>query len=611
MCGIAGLVPIAPTEAGTVVPLEPLERAAERLAARGPDARWVGRHGSAALAATRLAIVERTKACDPPILDATGSVALLYNGEVYGARSLRQELSTRGHRFRTRGDGELVLAAYLEWGPRFLREIDGMFALAIVDRREETSDRLPSLLLARDRFGEKPLVFARTSRGLAFASTTAALAPLLDRVEPDPGVLAAIVRHGFAPRGESALRGAFRLRQGTALSIRGGEATVLPFAEHTATPIPPEGGIDAWASRFWALLRAAVERRAHSEVGVGLFLSGGLDSGALALALSEEGLAATAFSAGFAGERDERPRARETARAAGLPWRTVEIGSEVLATWLPLTRAIGEPLADASVLNLHALAAAARREVGVVLSGEGGDELFGGYRRERAFDAIGALRLPSAFGSTLAALPGDAGRVGRALARKPGIGRYQELRDHVAEAEELLLPEFRRGDEPAEEGLPETAGARASDLHSYLPNDLLLRLDGATMAASLEARAPFLDPDLADFAASLPSTARRGWRSGKRVLRRALEGKLPGSVLRGRKRGFGPPLARWFRETPFLETVLLERGASEPPLDRRRVEAACRDHRRGRDRSLVLARAVAVELHRRVLRDDGGSGGVQ
>ncbi|MBL8695787.1 MAG: asparagine synthase (glutamine-hydrolyzing) [Planctomycetes bacterium] len=613
MCGIAGWVPLSPHAKAAPDSHGRAERSADCLLRRGPDARWVGQHGASLLVSTRLAIVDRSPASNPPILDPSGQVCLLYNGELYEAAALRQELATRGQRFRTEGDGEVVLAAYLEYGPKFLYELDGMFALAIVDRRHEREEGTPRLLLARDRFGEKPLLMARVGDAIVFGSTAASLAPWLPSLEEDGDALATVVRHGFLPRGETCLRGVHRVRPGTALCISKGAASVLPFAERRVERL--DGlPLDELAKRFWNVLRQGVRRRAQSHVGLGLFLSGGLDSAAIALALADEGIGAKAFTAGFAEGADEREWAQQTAKAAGLPWQPVELGADLLEEWIPLTQQIGEPLADASALNLYALARLARQEVGVVLTGEGGDELFGGYRRERVFSAMRDLPVPGAVAAALRRLPGEAGRVGAALSRAPGAGRYQELRDRVLEAEELLCPEFRRGDRPSEEGLPRAAEelreaaalARESDLYAYLPNDLLFRLDAAAMAASLEPRAPFLDPDVADFGSSLPPAARQGWTQGKRVVRRALRGRAPAAVVDGRKRGFGPPLARWFRETGFLSTILLESGACAPPLDRAAVERLVREHRSGaRDHSVILARAVAVEIFRRVLPEIG------
>lgn len=597
MCGIAGLIPFKP--GANAPPLARLERAAELLKSRGPDAMWVGRHGSCSLAATRLAIVDRTRASDPPILDPTGRVLLLYNGELYEADALRESLKKRGHRFKSRGDGEVVLAAYLEYGVRFLREIDGMFALAIADLRERATDKLapPRVILARDRFGEKPLLFARAPAGIAFASTAAAIRKLVTSSELSAEALAMVMRHGFVPGGATPLRGVYRMKPGTALVIANGEVAVYPFAEKIVYDLSEK---DNLTKKFQELLRASIRRRARSEAGLGLFLSGGLDSAAIASALADESLPAIAYTAGFRGADDERALAKATADALGMRHELIELGPEVLQDWESLTKQIGEPLANASILNVHALAKRASRDVKVVLSGEGGDELFGGYRRERAYGAISQINVPKIVKSTLSRMPGEAGRIGKALSRSPGIGRYQELRDQVSAAEEWLLPDFRRGDNAAEEGLPGETTAADSDLYNYMPNDLLFRLDAATMAASLEARAPFLDPALADFARALPKRERYGMLSGKKIIRKALESRLPEAVVRGRKRGFGPPLEKWFRETDFAERVLLDSRGVAPPLDRAKVLRFLREHKdKKRDHSLMIARAIALELYRR------------
>lgn len=600
MCGIAGLIPWKP--GGTPPPLARLERAADAMANRGPDARYVGRYGGCALAATRLAIVDRTRASDPPIVDPTGRVVLLYNGELFDADVLRTTLQKRGHTFRSRGDGEVVLAAYLEYGIRFLREIDGMFALCIVDLRGSTGDKngAPRVLLARDRFGEKPLLFARAPAGIAFASTSAAIRKLVSPCEPDPEALAAVIRHGFIPGGPSPIRGVFRLRPGTALVVGDGDAAVYPFAERRI--FEPQQGA-AQIHQFWELFTQATRRRARSETGVGLFLSGGLDSTAIARALADLQIPFSTYTAGFRGHSDERELAKETAGRLNVPWNLVELGPELLEEWEPLTREVGEPLANASILNVYALARRARRDVSVVLTGEGGDELFGGYRRERAYHAIERLQMPDFITKTLSKFPGEAGRVGRALRRSPGIGRYQELRDQVLAAEEMLTTEFRKGDAAADEGVPDgDQTASSSDLYSYLPNDLLFRLDGATMAASVEARAPFLDPDVADFGQVLPTRSRHGLASGKKLLRSALDGRAPDAVVRGRKRGFGAPLAQWFAETGFAEKILLDTKACAPPLHRRRITQMLKEqHDRKADHSVLLARAIAVELYRKTL----------
>jgi asparagine synthase (glutamine-hydrolysing) len=596
-------VPLLPGAA--TPPLEAVRRAVDAMHQRGPDARWTGTHGNCALGSTRLSIVDRTPASNPPIVDATGQVVLLYNGELYEADSLRNTLAARGYPFKSRGDGEVVLAAYLEYGVRFLREIDGMFALAIVDLRERASDPLspPRLLLARDRFGEKPLLFARAPAGIAFASTAAALRKLVTSVDLNLDALADIVRHGFVPSGATALRGVYRVKPGTALVVVKGEAAVYPFAERQIYEFDKNENL---VHEFWKLLKRANRRRARSEAGLGVFLSGGLDSTAIACALHEDQIEFHAYAAGFRGEHDERELARSTADRLGQHLEFIELGPEILDDWEPLTREIGEPLANASILNISALARRARRDVSVVLTGEGGDELFGGYRRERAYHAIARMRMPGIVAKTIESLPGDAGRVGRALGRSPGIGRYQELRDHVSAAEELLLPDFRKGDAAADEALPGGATAHDSDLYSYLPNDLLFRLDAATMASSIEARAPFLDPDLADFAQSLPTGERYSFLTGKKLIRRALLGRAPDSVVRGRKRGFGAPLKRWFRETAFAQEILAGPGACAPPLSRHHVEAMLADHRAGRrDASLLLARAIGVELFRRTFRAPG------
>jgi asparagine synthase (glutamine-hydrolysing) len=554
VCGIAGVLDPAGADPTDV------ERQLRLLAHRGPDAAGVYARGPAAIGQNRLAVIDLVHG-DPPIANEDGSVGVALNGEVYNYRALRDELRRDGHRLATEGDTEVIahLAESLE-PVALARRLDGMFAFAVWDARRER------LVLARDRLGKKPLHFWMQGGRLAFASEIKAVlaAPGVPR-RLNADVIPAYLAFGYPPTPRTFFAGVQSLPPGHVLVAEGDVVRVEPYWE-PRVPGPP-GGVSrldlslADAARaVRAQLTEAVRRRLVADVPVGAFLSGGVDSSAVVgimAALSDEPV--RTFSIGFDDPDgfDERPYARAVARRFGT--EHVELVAEPDAVNL-VERLVwhhDQPFGDSSAVPTFLLCELTRGHVTVALTGDGGDELFAGYRRFPAALAAGRLaRLLGPVGGRLARrLPrGEAGR----FLTHAGRGLPDAYREWVS----YVGPEWRRalvgrangdGSEDYRRIWDATRGADTLDrlldlnLRTYLLDDLLPKVDRASMAHGLEVRSPLLDHELVELALRLPRAARVRGLARKRALRAAVADLLPRETLRRRKRGFAMPLDRWFR----------------------------------------------------------------
>ena len=581
--------------------------AADALAAalhhRGPDGH--GRHADdrAILGVTRLRIVDPHPRADQPFADPSGRVALACNGEIYNAADLRQRY--RAYPFRSQSDVETILPLYLDRGPAGLGALEGMFALAIWDARHDR------LVLARDRAGEKPLFYGLAEGALWFASEIGALLRAGWSRALDSSALAEFVRLGYVREPRTPFATIRKLPAGTILTAGRHDPTIdpywQPFGEGT-------DGADAVATRD--TLVAAVRRQLTADVPLGVFTSGGLDSSLLA-AIAVDTLGADrvrTFAVGFP-ERafDERRDAARLAAHLGTEHFAVEIREDDVPGQLDALAACGEPIGDPAALPTLALAAAARPHVTVVLSGEGGDELFGGY--------------PTYVGHTLAtryaALPSPLRAVTRRLARAlpRGAGRLPLAYLLERFAVEADRPWLERHVAWFGTGLPRDAFPDGSclvpglappeaadrdvvrqamrfDYMTSLRERLLVKNDRATMRVSLEARAPFLDPTLITQALAAPGHVHVHGLRGKHLLREVARPWLPGFILRKRKRGLTVPTGRWLRgvlaeatgrlvrDGPLARTGLLRAPA---------LERMVREHRTGRaDHGRALWPLVAL-----------------
>jgi asparagine synthase (glutamine-hydrolysing) len=599
LCGIAGIVgPFAEREAA-------LRRMSACLAHRGPDGDGLHLDEHAGLAHRRLAVLDLTPAGAQPMRGARA--VLTFNGEIYNHADLRAELERKGHVFRSRSDTEVVVRLWEEEGDGCFTRLRGMFALALWDPASRR------LVLARDHFGQKPLFWARAGEALVFASEIKAIQPLV-RSDIDPRGVDAFLSLGVVPSPLTCLASIHRLPPATLLSFTpGGEPATRPyFAPATGTrAISPEQAIE----EVDAGLRSAVREQLRADVPVGLFLSGGIDS-TLVLAAASEVAPITAFSVGFREPAyDELPHARAAARAFGARHETLVISADDARDPARLLDSYDEPFADVAALPLMALARAARPQVKVVLTGDGGDESFGGYPHHVAGAWMLRLGGGAAAGAALArAALGVTPRPVRRRSRLWTVRRVLEVmaapgwRRGVAGLRANLAPEDRAA-------LLEPAfAARAGDGYGVLEPERLVgpagdpvladrflyKTDVATMAAGLESRSPFLDVRLAELGASLPigHHVRRG--QGKQLLRRLLA-RRPGigpELTGRRKTGLGMPIEEWLRGplAPLLREALLDgdarvRAYVRPRELRRRVAehvAGAADHRRALWPLLIL-----------------------
>jgi asparagine synthase (glutamine-hydrolysing) len=563
---------------GRGVDPELLRRANETLYHRGPDSGGTYVNGDAGLAARRLAIID-IAAGDQPIANEDGSVHVVQNGEIYNHRELQAELERAGHRFKTRSDTEMLVHLYEEHGPRFAEKLRGMFAIAIWDAPRRR------LVLARDRFGIKPLYYWLNSHGLSFASELKALTaqPAFPR-DIDLDALEAFLAFACIPAPLTIFRAARKLPAGCVLVWeKGGDARVERYARPTAAAREDLRTEDeeTLAVELRERLRNSVRAHLLADVPVGILLSGGVDSSMLtALAAQEAGDRVSTFSIGFE-ERafDERELARLVAKRYDTDHHELVLRPDA-AELLPLLADVyDEPFADSSAIPTYLVSKLAREHVKVALSGEGGDELFGGYFNyvgHRFAPALGPLagaarplieRLPAST-SSASSLDYKAKHFARGGGRPP-LERHFVWKSIFSPAQRaaVLAPDSRGGADPIEllrpsyaesEGSEQLARIMDLDLSVFLVEDMLVKTDRASMAQSLELRVPFLDAHVTELALAVPSRHKVRGLAKKRLLRKASAPLVPDEVMNGRKHGFSIPIGAWMRGDlqPFVRDVL-------------------------------------------------------
>ncbi len=618
MCGIAGKV-----DRDAAVPAALIEEMCARQAHRGPDSRGVFTADGVGLGIQRLRVID-LETGDQPVFNEDRSVAVVLNGEIYNYRELRRELEGRGHSFSTQGDTETIAHLYEEEGPGLVNRLSGMFAFALWDERRRR------LVIGRDRVGKKPLYYCERGGSLSFASELAALLadPGIPR-ELDPAALDCYLAYGYVQAPRSIWRAVKKLPPAHTLVWEDGGARVerywrLDYARKLDAPLPE------LEEELRRQVGAAVRRRMIADVPLGALLSGGVDS---AVVVSEMAAASPrpvkTFSIGFPQEAyDELPLARLSAERFGTEHEEFTVEPDAVAIAPKLVRHYGEPFADSSAIPSFYLAELTRRQVTVALNGDGGDESFAGYLRYVANSLGRGLDLvPRTLRRAVAAgarrLPIGEARGARSYARRfltsvgedaPGRYAAQVGIFDRAERAAMLGPEASAavaaeteaviaGPWRAASGRDRLDVLLETDVDTYLPGDLLAKMDIASMAYSLEARSPLLDPELMQFAASLPARCKARLADKKRILRRAYRGRVPDEVLDGRKRGFGVPLGTWLRGElrGFAHDVLLDPSTLDGGVfEEARVRALLDLHEGGgADRSAQIWALLMLALWRR------------
>jgi asparagine synthase (glutamine-hydrolysing) len=589
MCGIVGLVAFEASKEGSVALVSAM---AERMAHRGPDGGGVTWHPDATLGMKRLAIVD-VEHGQQPMLNEDESIALVYNGEIYNAPALRGELEKQGVRFRTRSDTEVILRLY-ERDPEHVEEhLAGMWAFAIHDRRRR------ELVLSRDRFGIKPLFVVDTGTALAFASELRcfdrSLAPFAKRFELDPVSAHAMVSWSYVPEDATIYKGVRRLPPATRLVCDLGSNGRVKETYYRVRPSREAAAIhtlDDACVEVDRLLRRAVHEHLESDVPIATFLSGGIDSSLItAYAVEESTRPVRAFTIGFRETRfDESPFARETAEKIGVPIHVERFDEEKAKDNLAdAMLAYDEPFGDSSSLAVYLLSSVVGKSYKVALGGDGGDEVFAGYTKYR----INLLRKPFVYAPelrdglarALSLLPSrmdrtsrwsevmrQVGRISRGLAGADDVV-YTQLTQFAALSRTAPLMQTPGGAEMfermAQDRFLAAEGSAlqrslAADLGNPLPNDMLTKVDRASMACHLEARVPFLDHRLVELGLGLDQRFTLAF-SGKRVLKTLHERRFGRKLSRRKKMGFGVPVEKWLR-TSFDGAC--ERLFSAPRLER-------------------------------------------
>jgi asparagine synthase (glutamine-hydrolysing) len=614
MCGICGVV----SASGSVDP-ERVARMSATLVHRGPDSTGEHTDGTAGLAARRLSIID-LETGDQPIANEDGTLHVVQNGELYNYRELRRELERAGHSFRTHGDTEVLLHLYEQYGDGFAERLRGMFAVALWDARRRR------LVLARDRFGIKPLYYRDADDELAFASELRAL----PRGEIDLDAVEAFLAFNSIPTPLTIFREVRKLPAGHLLVWEDGATRLERFAR--PEPLPERDDEEAeLVEELRSRLRDSVRAHLVSDVPVGVLLSGGVDSALLAaLAAEESSEPVRTFSIGFE-ERsfDELADARRVAARYGTQHRELVLRPDAALLLPALADAFDEPFADSSALPTYLVSELAARDVKVALSGEGGDELFGGYYTYAAdllADWVGGVarlarpvveRLPSS--SARASFDYRAKRFVRA-AHLPPLERHHGWKEIFSPEARAELTGRQSSFDPVDvlraryaetEGADELARLQDVDLGVYLVDDLLVKTDRASMAHSLEARVPYLDTVVTNLALALPARHKVRGLSKKVLLRKAAAPLLPREIVRGKKRGFSIPAAAWLRGElePFArDTLSAETVRRQGFFDPHVVHRLLDDHIAGREdlsRQLWGLLAFTLWHERHVEREPG------
>lgn len=611
MCGIAGMYnfrsgrPVAPSE---------LRAMGACLAHRGPDDEGYYEEGPLGLAHKRLTILDTSRRGRQPMFTEDGQLGITFNGEVYNFLELRRELETQGHTFQTQTDTEVILRLYQVEGEAMLARLNGMFAFAIWDRRHRV------LFIARDRLGIKPLYYTITPDGIVFGSEIKALFSVAtERPRVRLEMLDAYMSLGYVPTERTLFEGVEKLQPGWCMTVTADGPRLRQYWD--LQPEPEEMSESECVERSLGLLRDSVRLQLRSDVPLGVFLSGGVDSSAVVALMHEMGIRdirTFTVAYDFGPEFDETRYARQVAKQFNTIHREIFVKPQEFRDFIPsLVWHMDEPVTESAAISLFFVSKLAREDVTVVLSGEGSDEVFGGYPIYKYMSALERYRtLPeplrrSLINPLLNRLGGKWNKY-TDLSNQPLAQRYTGVSFYESPVKDSLYrPELRNLFNGSAmpglvgryydktEGLDPLLRMMYLDVKSWLPDDLLIKADKMTMATSVELRVPFLDHRLVELGGRIPPRYRiKGWET-KYILKKALEPYLPKEILYRGKMGFPTPLARMFQGDlrGYVEGVLtsdrfLDRGYFRPEA----VKSMVREHAAGeRDHHRVLWQLLVLE----------------
>ncbi|MCA1633285.1 MAG: asparagine synthase (glutamine-hydrolyzing) [Acidobacteria bacterium] len=629
MCGIAGFVGEVDARRAEGERRDVLERMCRVIAHRGPDDQGTLLRGRAALGMRRLSIIDLAGG-HQPLSGCDAALSIVFNGEIYNYRELQRNLEARGHTFKTSSDTEAIVHAFEEYGTGCVEHLRGMFAFALWDERKE------SLFIARDRVGKKPLYYTLTPRGtLIFGSELKSLLahPEVGR-EIDPAALDAYLTYGYVPDPLSIFRGVEKLPPGHHLIFEGGRVRVEQFWDFKFEESGRRREED-YLDELRALLDEAVRIRLVADVPLGAFLSGGVDSSTVVgLMARHTAQPVKTFSIGFNEDSyNELKYARIAARHFKTDHHEFVVTPDICSVVDELVWHFDEPFADSSSIPTYMVSKLAREHVKVVLSGDGGDELFAGYtryvidRRRSGFARLPRFVREGLMQRAARRLPhGARGRNFIHDVAFDGLDRYLESVSIFTRLNKsaLYTEDFRRslnGGAARPSEMFRALAARSGsadpldallylDSKTYLPGDILTKVDRMSMAASLEARVPLLDHRLIEFVTRVPSSLKIRGLETKYLLKRAVSDLVPAEILNRPKQGFGVPIEQWINQQlrdrvrgTLLEPLSLQRGFAEP----RYVELLFDEHERGRrDHSTELWALFVLELWHRQFVDGGG-----
>jgi asparagine synthase (glutamine-hydrolysing) len=628
MCGICGVLHL------NTQPIDKncLRTMNETLRHRGPDGEGVFVENNIGLAMRRLSIID-VAGSDQPLYNENRSITVVFNGEIYNFRELREDLTAAGHLLRTAGDGETLAHLYEEWGADMPKQLRGMYAFALWDAAERR------LLIGRDRVGEKPLYYYHDKNIFVFASEIKALLrhPAVPRQSAlhDPQNLALYLGYGYIPAPATPFVGIQMLPPGHTLMVDAASGNLNIKSYWSPPPIEgisEKAHYEDYIDRLRELLAESVRFRLVSDVPLGAFLSGGLDSSLIVAMMQRQNATVRTFSIGFEGDAsfDETPYAAQVAQYLETIHTSFTVKADALELLPKLVWHYDMPFADSSAIPTYLVSQLTREHVTVALTGDGGDELFAGYERFYAaalFEKLNRVPRPiwKSAAAVMRALPEGtdyynplkrARRFAAAAAQSPTNAYFDLVRLFSADMLQQLI---RQSDAAGEHFGKQFNGSVTlphllhANMTTYLPDDLLIKADRSSMAASLEARAPFLDHHLIAFAAQIPFNLKLRGSTTKFMLKQAARGLLPDSIIDRKKHGFGVPLGAWLRHdiSQVRETLLSPEARGRNLLDLAIVTRLIDDHASGkRDTSRLLWTLLTLEWWHRLFVDVAALEGV-